>query len=391
MSDLFGFEPATREDWLKRVAAVLRGVDFEDRLVSKTADGIRIEPLYGQTHGPRAARAEYAPWTVFQRADHPDAAKANTQAIDDLNHGTTGLTLVFKDHPAARGFGIAIHDLRRVLDGIALHAIALRIEGSTDAAQALARLIAAQPLNPEKLDISFGLSEPAAAKPLIAQGFRGPLMEADGRQMHEQGGTEAQELGVVLAHAVSHLRALERPLVGVTLAADQDTFLTLSKFRAMRLLWARVLEVSGIPQSPLRIHGETSWRMLATRDPHTNILRACAAVFGAGLGGADSISVLPFSIAQGLPNAFARRVARNVQNILVEESNLWRVADPASGSGYVEHLTHQLCDKAWDVFRKTERGERPTPDASNARTLPIIGTSVHPLPEEYSAETEAVA
>ena len=97
-----------------------------------------------------------------------------------------------------------------------------------------------------------------------------------------------------------------------------------------------------MPKSPLRLHAETSWRMTATLDPHTNILRATAAVFGAGLGGADSITVLPFSLAQGLPNAFARRVARNVQTVLAEEANLWRVADPASGAGYIETYTQQL-------------------------------------------------
>jgi methylmalonyl-CoA mutase len=391
MSKLFDFPPVTREAWLGRVAAVLKGEDFETRLVASTADGIRIDPLYGQADGLRAERPDVAPWTIIQRVDHPGAARANAQALDDLNHGATGLSLVFAGHAASRGFGIAPHDLPRALEGVALHTIAVRVEGGVEAARALARFVATQPLDPEKLAISFGLSDAADTMPLLEQGFRGALVEADGRPLHEEGGTEAQELGVVLAQAVKYLRALERPLIGVTLAADQDMFLTLAKFRAMRLLWTRILETSGVPQEPLRIHGETSFRMMATRDPHTNILRAVAAVFGAGLGGADSISILPFSIAQGLPNAFARSVARNVQNVLLEESNLWRIADPASGSGYVEHLTHQLCDKAWEVFRKTERGEWPIPDASNARGRAIIGTSAHPSAEEFPAEVEAVA
>lgn len=391
MSEPFDVPQTTRDDWLKRVAAALKGASHEDRLVSTTGDGIRVEPLYRQIHGPRAGHARHAPWTIVQRVDHPDAAKANDQALDDLNHGATGLAIVSNDHFAARGFGVDARDMPGVLKGVALHAIALRIEGGSDAARTLARLIAAQPLDPEKLPVSFGLQDAIAAKELMAQGFRGAIMEADGRTMHEQGGTEAQELGVVLAQAVAALRQLEQPLVGVTLAADQDMFLTLAKFRAMRLLWARVLEASGMAQQPLRLHAETSWRMMAALDPHANILRAAAAVFGAGLGGADSISVLPFSIAQGLPNSFARRVARNVQNILIEESNLWRVDDPASGAGYVEQLTHELCERAWEVFRKTERGEWPRPDAANPACLPIIGTSAYRLPAEHAAEIEALA
>jgi methylmalonyl-CoA mutase len=177
--------------------------------------------------------------------------------------------------------------------------------------------------------------------------------------------------------------------VGVTLAATQDMFATLAKFRAMRLMWRRVLDAAGLPDAPLRLHAETSWRMMAKLDPHTNILRATAAVFGAGLGGADSIAVLPFSLTQGLPNAFARRVARNVQNVLLEEANLWRVADPASGAGYIEAYTQGLCEAAWAVFQAAEAGDWPMPDPSAALNLPVIGTSAYPLKQEYTPETEA--
>lgn len=389
--DLSEFPAASRDDWRKRVDAVLKGAGFES-LVSKTADGIAIEPLYGEALGPRAERAAHAPWTVYQRADHPDGSSANQQVLDDLGHGATGLTLTFKTHASARGLGIEAKDLRRVLDGVALHAIGLRLEGGAAEAKALAALIARLPVDPERLDVSFGLQSAELAGELATQGFRGPFLEADGRPWHEKGATEAQELGAVLAAAVAHLRVLEKPALGVTLAAGQDMFLTLAKFRAMRLVWRRVLEASGLPDEPLRIHGETSWRMMAKFDPHTNILRAGAAVFGAGLGGADSICVLPFSLTQGLPDAFARRVARNVQTVLLEESNLWRVADPASGAGYVEHLTQALCEKTWSVFQKIEKsGAWPEPDIHSAQGLPIIGTSAYRRESEHAAAVESFA
>ena len=389
------FPAFDRGEWMKRVEAVLKGASFEEKLVHSSADGIRLEPLYGQIAAPRAARATQVPWTLFQRVDHPDAARANELALDDLANGATGLVLVTKDSATARGYGIDTARLARVLQGVHLHAVALRVEGG--ASIALAELIAKEPIDPERLNVSFALTHAADAAELARRGYTGPYMEADGRSWHEQGATDAEELGATLATAVATLRKLENlndvhlvRSVGITLAANQDMFATLAQFRAIRLLWRRVLQAAGLPDAPLRLHAETSWRMMAVKDPHTNILRATAAVFGAGLGGADSITVLPFSLAQGLPNAFARRVARNVQNVLAEESNLWRVADPALGAGYIETYTNALCEVAWKVFQAAEAGDWPVPDPGNTASLPIIGTSAYPLREEFAPETEAL-
>jgi methylmalonyl-CoA mutase len=109
------------------------------------------------------------------------------------------------------------------------------------------------------------------------------------------------------------------------------------------------------------------------------------------LGGTDTFAVLPFSIAQGVPNAFARRMARNTQLILLEESHLWRVADPASGSGYAESLTHGLCERAWEIFQGIEKsGKLPEFDSKNASTDPVIGTKTHQLPKEFEAAVESI-
>jgi methylmalonyl-CoA mutase len=246
----------------------------------------------------------------------------------------------------------------------------------------------------------------------LAQDFRGPFLESDGRVWHDGGASAAQELGAVMATAAAYLRAIERldddvlaRAIGVSLAADQDMFMTLAKFRAMRLGWQRLMNACGLPQV-LKLHGETSWRMMTRLDPHTNILRATAAVFGAGLGGADSISVLPFSLAQGLPDSFARRVARNTQTVLLEESQLWRVDDPASGSGYVEHLTQELAARGWAFFQAIEdRGGIVRALESgwlqdeigqvraqvHAGRPAIIGTNVFRLPTEYRPAIEMPA
>jgi methylmalonyl-CoA mutase len=197
---------------------------------------------------------------------------------------------------------------------------------------------------------------------LREQHFIGAFAEASGVVWHDAGASEVQELAFMIATGVTYLRALDRlddahlrRAVTLTLAADQDMFMTLAKFRAGRLLWSRILTASGLPKDTVTLKGETSWRMMTALDAHTNILRTTAAVFGAALGGADQITVLPFSLAQGLPDEFARRIARNTQTILQEESQLWRVSDPASGSGYVEHLTRSLCEKAWSLFQDIEK------------------------------------
>ena len=141
----------------------------------------------------------------------------------------------------------------------------------------------------------------------------------------------------------------------VRLSADADQFLTMAKFRALRLLWARVEQSCGLTPKPVFIAAETAWRMLTQRDPYVNMLRATIATFSAGLGGADSITVLPHTLALGLPDAFARRAARNTQLVLLEESNLAKAADPAAGSGGIEALTQQLCEAAWALFQEIEK------------------------------------
>ena len=166
-----------------------------------------------------------------------------------------------------------------------------------------------------------------------------------------------------LSVALAYLRALEtegvaldaaRRMIFFRLSADADQFLTIAKFRSLRKLWARIEAACALAPEPAFVSAETAWRMMARRDPHVNILRATIAVFAAALGGADAITVLPFTAALGLPDRFARRIARNTQLVLLEESHLAKVTDPAAGSGAVEDLTDQLCRAAWALFQEIE-------------------------------------
>jgi methylmalonyl-CoA mutase len=386
------FAPATYDDWRKLVDGVLKGAPFE-KLVGKTYDGLKIEPIYQRAHdrAPIAGRAAAAPWQVMQRIDHPDAAIANAQARHDLENGANGLTLVFASANGAYSFGLppTPEAIARVLDGVFIDAgISIELQvgpQSRMAAIHLAEYIKLKGVDPTACDIRFGLdplgacavwgSSPYAwseivpavtggIKGLAAMGFKGPFAPADGRVIHDAGGSEVQELAFVLAAGVAYLRAIEgagvaledaRNMVYARLSADADQFLTMAKFRALRLLWARIEQASGLTPKPLFIVADTAWRMLTQRDPYVNMLRATIATFAAGLGGADSINVLPHTLALGLPDAFARRAARNTQLVLLEESNLAKVSDPAAGSGGIETLTQQLCEAAWALFQETEK------------------------------------
>ena len=331
----------------------------------------------------------------MQRVDHPDPAAANEQALHDLENGATGLTIVCKGSINANGYGLdsSLGTLERVLDGIYLDAgvtidFNLSLE-TRDAAKNFAALVKKRGIAPESVDMRAALNPlghmaatgstvgpwkdlapyfAGLVKELAGDGFRGPFAVADGRVIHNAGGSEAQELAFALGSAVTYLRALEAAGVSLDaaarmiyfrLAADADQFLTIAKFRAIRKLWARVEQACGLAPAPAYVSAETAWRMMTRRDPYVNILRSTVAVFAAGVGGADAITVLPFTAAIGLPDGFARRVARNTQLVLLEESNLAKVSDPTAGSGAIEDLTQQLCAAAWiAVSGDRESGRR---------------------------------
>jgi methylmalonyl-CoA mutase len=387
------FPAATRDQWLKLVDGVLKGAPFDKKLVGKTYDGLKIEPLYERRADANVltGRNPGTPWQIMARVDQPDANDANKQALDDLENGANGLVLVCPGAIGAAGFGIDISPdgLARLLDGIYLDAGApiefMLTREAKDVPAHVAAVVKVRKLDPAACDLRIGFdpiglmaagsSAPmpwSEIAPLFAgmtrtltdEGFRGPFAVADARVIHNAGGSEAQELAYALSVAVAYWRALEaggvaideaRRMIFFRMSADADQFMTMSKFRALRKLWARVEEASGLAPQPAFIAAETAWRMMTQRDPYVNMLRATIAAFAAGLGGANAVTVLPFTAALGLPDAFARRVARNTQLILLEESNLAKVMDPAAGSGGIEALTDELCRTAWALFQEIEK------------------------------------
>lgn len=448
------FPRATESQWRAAVDRVLKGVDFEKVLVGRTADGIAIAPLTPRDASANAVAGGRgaARWGILARVDDPDLHRANTQAHEDLLGGADSLNLVFAGALGARGFGLRDHapaSFDAALKGVHADLIRIRLEAAPFTGRAVAEGFAAYAkrhrLPGATLKVDFGLSPladlavageaplPFAAMMtnardiiahLQAEGFSGPFLRCDGRAFHEAGASEAQELASVIAQGAAYLRALTergvalddaRGMLSFTLTADDDQFLTIAKLRALRLLWARIEEACGLAPKPITLHVETAWRMLTRHDAYTNLLRNTIAAFAAGVGGADSIEVLPFTGALGLAEGAARRLSRNTSLILLEESNLYRTIDPAAGAGGIEQLTEALCEKAWALFQliETQRAGaesglaaalangfmaemiRDTRDGRRkdiaTRKLPLTGVSEFPDVKEKPAEVLAPA
>ncbi|MEU3773111.1 methylmalonyl-CoA mutase subunit beta [Streptomyces sp. NPDC032472] len=459
------FPDATHEQWQRLVEGVLRksgkdasGEAAEDALSTKLEDGLITRPLYTTPETPAdtgfpgfapfvrggtPAGGSASGWDVRQRHLGTDPARVNEAVLADLENGVTSLWLSL-----GQG-GLPVEALSKALDGVYLDLAPLALDAGAEfaaAGRALLALYAERGVAPEDARAVLGAdplgheartgrpadtgtdSDPdpdsgleaavALAREAAAHWPGVRALSVDALPYHEAGGSAAQELGLSLATGVAYLRALTDAGLGIEAALGQlefryaataDQFLTIAKLRAARLLWARVAEACGAPAAGAqRQHAVTSPVMMTRRDPWVNMLRTTVACMAAGVGGADAVTVLPFDHELGLPDAFSRRIARNTSSVLLEESHLARVIDPAGGSYYVERLTSELADAAWEFFQTVERaGGLPAALRSGLvaerlaatwaersaklakRREPITGVSEFPLLAEQLPEREA--
>lgn len=383
------FPAPSLEAWMALVGKTLAGAEFERRLVSRTADGIAIQPLYTPADaGPRlVARPQpnadpHRPWDLRTLVDHPDPARANADILHDLGNGANSILLRL-DPTGERGVAVdSAVELGRALDGVLLDLAPVALDAGWMGPQAADWLATAAKSAPQaplafNLDPLSALAEAGASPGPIdahlaaaartaarhAETYpKASLFLASGRVAHEAGGTEAQELGFMAGAAVAYARALveaglptSRAFTALTLglATDGEYFMTIAKLRAARAIWSRLTQACGV-DVPTRIEARSSRRMLARLDPWVNLLRLTAAGFGAGVGGADVVVLDAFTQPLGRPTSFARRQARNTQLVLMEEASLGRVADPAGGAWFIEQLTDQLARAGWAMFQRIE-------------------------------------
>ena len=392
------------EAWRERALRELQGTPLE-RLVSRTAEGLRIEPLYPAEPTALAGRANLLRipgWTVCPEYTHPDPAAAGAAIAVDLQRGA-GAVWVRLDERVAAGVagpaapeglhGVALRDaagLGALLAGVDLartHVTlavgaagrgAARLWTAVAARRGLATaslrgLLGCDPLGalarrgglawPIEHALS-DMSEVAAWARAAAPGLRAALVDVGA--YHDAGASAADQLAALLATGVAYLRALTgggadvqaaAQQLGFAVAVGRDLFLEIAKLRAARLCWARVVAACGgdARAQQMHLHARGSWRERTTVDPWVGLLRGTGETFAAALGGADSIATTAMDAALGEPGELGRRMALNTQLVLAEESQLGRIADPAGGAGYVEALTDQLARAAWTRFQAIER------------------------------------
>ncbi|NYG60222.1 methylmalonyl-CoA mutase [Nocardioides daedukensis] len=387
-------------DWEKATAAVLRKTrqlsdDAPDsavweKLTRTTLDGIDVLPIGSPDTAsglPATGVPGAAPFTRGRLAEKPELGwdirpalyglpvkELNEAVLADLENGSTSLWLEL-------GATVAASDLPAALDGVLLDLAPVVLDAPGDpvaAAEALAALFADRGVTPAE-GTNLG-ADPIGAQVRgegaisletldvvapIARELGALAVVVDGTAVHDLGASDAQELGYSLAVGAAYLRRLVASglsvdealgLLEFRYAATDEQFPTIAKFRAARRLWSRVAELSGASAEAggQRQHAVTSRPMMSKYDPYVNMLRTTVASFAAGVGGAEAVTVLPFDSALGVPDAFSRRIARNTSSLLISESHVAKVVDPAGGSYAVERLTDDLAKAAWAEFDRIE-------------------------------------
>jgi methylmalonyl-CoA mutase len=467
------FEPTTYDQWRAAAEAALKGAPFDKKLLTKTPEGITLQPIYpadaleGVPHlgglpgiapyarGARALGHVARPWEVCEELVEPLPEQAGETLRADADRGLTAVALrvdgaaragldpdTAEEDAVGRG-GVSIAsagDVGQAIDGWDPGALALHLEPG-GAGLAMSALLFAS-AKQRGLDLA-SLRGGGGFDPLGELASRGVLdrplerafdeaealvawsrdnaphwrpLAASGRPFHDAGASAVEELAFALAAAVEYVRELGARGVpaddacralAFRFSVGPAFFTEVAKLRAARLVWAQAATAFGASDDSRRMWLQarsSAWSTTAA-DPWVNMLRATTETFSAVIAGADSVVAGPFDEAVRLPDEFSRRVARNVQIVLADESNLGRVVDPSGGSRYVEKLTHEIASQAWELFREVERKggmaaalaeglprERAAATAAwradqlGKRRGALIGTNMFPNPSEKPLE-----
>jgi methylmalonyl-CoA mutase len=403
------FPQATRAAW----EALARETLAKSGAEARTPDGLVARALTARTEWPhdtgvpgtapftrgaRTAGEDYG-INIRSRISDPSPQGANRQIKEELAGGASSVLVVLDEaarsgdfsRPAGQG-GVALRamsDVEALLAGLDVARTKIAFEAGASAAalaplmgelQATSRpdlgapraglghdcfaVLARFGRHPGKL--TEALSE--AAKLAAHSRVSAPKLRVAGIDTlpyHAAGASPAQEIAITLSAGAAYLRAFAAADLSIadaarhiafTLVTDGDFLASIAKLRAFRRAWARVLDASGNASAArgLELAAITSPRMMTARDAHTNLLRTTCAAAAAIIGGADALTVLPFTERLG-PSALARRLARNTGLILAEEADLARVLDPAGGSFSFESLSENLAQEAWALFQELER------------------------------------
>ena len=376
------------EDWKALAEAGLRGKAF-DTLVSRTESGLRRGPLFDDAMRPdpvalggmAAPLLEGRAWHVCASVGDADLAFANAQLLDDLLGGASAVRI------GSVGVGRRA-DLKRLFEGVHLDLVPVVFAPGSEAA--------AYAIGTEELyatPVTLGL-DPLGEMPSCPEGWRAFTINA--AAVHEAGGSDVLELAVfagLLSEAMRRHGSAVVDHLAAEFATGTDAHLSAVKLRAARRLTAGITQAFSSHAHALPFHAVSSARMMQSEDAWTNLLRTQSAGLGAVWGGADYVTLRPFTEPLGKPTAFASRLARNQQLLMMEESHLGVVGDPAHGSYFHERLTEDMAQAAWSRFQDIEAGGGITAfigkggldaalqadmEARDAEGAPVLGVTLHP-------------
>lgn len=386
------FAPVTTEEWEAKINADLKGKDYERALVWKTQEGFKVRPYYRQENLTGKEYLESLPgefpyvrgnnktnndWFVRQNIFVSDFAEANKKALDILGKGITSLGFLFSECGSLTKESIAV-----LLKDICLEAAEVNFVcpcDNCDCAEVFSAYVSEGKWNNDNVIASVS-SDPigtlvlkgkhednaiASLKKSIeaAQAVKNlRTVAVHGKFFANSGSSIAQELAFSLAQGAEYLNLLTDEGVTIDDAAraikfnmgiSNNYFMEIAKLRAGRLLWSKIVEAYEPEHkcsSKMIVHSETNRYNLTVYDPYVNMLRTQTEAMSATLGGAHSLTVLPFNAVYEETSEFSERIARNQQALLKEESHFDKIADPAAGSYYIETLTESLADEAWKQF-----------------------------------------
>jgi methylmalonyl-CoA mutase len=366
------FPPVTTAAWEAAIARDLKGASYEEKLIWRTEEGLRVKPYYraedlkglacvdaapGEFPYRRGARAS-GDWRIREEIDAADLEAANRAARAAVAAGAEGIAFSSLLVESADGLGVLLQNL----DEIPVH--------FARADERLIRLLAERSnKRPNAAGISTGCEALASlefAAEIVSVAPAGFVpFTIHGEAFEEAGATTVEEVGFTLAAGIDFLTALEERGVEADRAAaalefrfaiGSNYFFQIAKLRAFRMIWARAVESFGAaPEAArARIAARTSRWNKTVYDPHMNTLRRTTEAMSAVLGGADSVTVAPFDACYKQPDEASRRLARNTQLLLKHEAWLGRVADAGGGSYFVEAMTDLLASEGWKRMQEVE-------------------------------------
>ena len=404
------------DQWKKAAEKEVKGRD----LTWHTPEGIAVKPLYTAedsadpglpgfapfTRGVRASMYAGRPWTIRQYAGFSTAEESNAFYRRNLAAGQKGLSVAFdlathrgydSDHPRVVGdvgkAGVAIdsvEDMKILFDGIPLDQMSVSMTMNGAVIPILAFFIVAgeeQGVAQEQLDGTIQndilkefmvrntyIYTPEPSMRIVSDiiAYTSAHMpkfnsiSISGYHMHEAGATAVQELAFTIADGKEYVqRAMASGLdidafagrLSFFFGIGMNFFMEVSKLRAARTLWHRVMDELGAQDERskmLRTHCQTSGVSLQEQDPYNNVIRTTIEALAATLGGTQSLHTNALDEAIALPTEFSARIARNTQIVLTEETGITKVVDPLGGSYYVEALTAELVDQAWKIIGEVD-------------------------------------